>query len=233
MMNNPKYKDAQERLDELKNDRNIKIFIHSMENSLQMRLLNNRGTIKDLKNVNYSLRALLKYDYRNETALKAKATLKEYHHILIKNAISSYNKGEFYKAKTRFNSILSIYKKDQTAINYLEKIKIKDSKTLNMRLAQEALNNKEYIKSIKYAKEVLKAEPKNQKAKKMIIIAKKESKREVANLLQIGKQHYGNKNLDKAQKSFNAVLEIDPYNNTSLIYSKKIERQLKTIKSLQ
>jgi len=233
MINNPKYKDADERLSKLKDSRSMKIFINSMENSLQMRLLNNRGTIKDLKNINYSLNGLLKYDYKNETALKAKATLKEYHQVLIENAIDSYNKGNLYKAKVRFNSILSIYKKDQTSIDYLKKIKIKNSKKLNIKLAQNALNNREYINSIKYAQKVLNSDPKNVKAKKILIIAKKESKKEVANLLYIGKRHYSNKNLDKAQKSFNAVLKIDPYNNTSLIYSKKIERQLKTIKSLQ
>ena len=68
-----------------------------------------------------------------------------------------------------------------------------------MKLAQEALNNKEYVNSIKYAKKVLKADPKSLKAKKMIKIAKKESKKEVANLLYIGKRHYNNKNLDKAK----------------------------------
>ena len=233
MINNPKYKDSSDRLAKLKNNRDIKIFINSMENSLQMRLLNNRGTIKDLKNINYSLHALLKYDYDNRTAFKAKETLAEYHQVLIENALASYNKNDLYKAKTRFNSILSIYKKDQTSIDYLQKIKIKNNKKLNLKLAQEALNNKEYINSIKYAKRVLKADPKSLKAKKMIKIAKKESKKEVAHLLYVGKRHYNNKNLDKAQQSFNAVLEIDPYNNTSLIYSKKIERQLKTIKSLQ
>jgi len=233
MINNPKYKDTKDRLSKLKNTRNMKIFVNSMENSLQMRLLNNRGTIKDLKNINYSLHALLKYDYDNETAFKAKATLKEYHHVLVENAIASYNKNDLYRAKTKFKSILSIYKKDQTAIDYLERIKIKNSKKLNMKLAQEALNNKEFINSIKYAKKVLKADPKNLKAKKMIKIAKKESKKEVSHLLYIGKRHYNNRNLDKAQQNFNAVLKIDPHNNTSLIYSKKIERQLKTIKSLQ
>lgn len=233
MMNNPQYKDTKKRLSEIKENRDIKIFINSMENSLQMRMLNNRGTIKDLKNINYSLHGLLKYDYKNETALKARATLKEYHQVLVENAIETYKKGELYKAKTKFNSILSIYKKDQISIQYLEKIKIKNSRKLNMRLAQEALNNKEYIKSISYSKKVLKAEPSNKKAKKMITIAKKESKKEVANLIYIGKRHYNSKNLDKAKQSFNAVLKIDPYNNTSLIYSKRIERQLRTINSLQ
>ena len=233
MMNDPNYKDTKERLIELKSNRDIKIFINSMENSLQMKLLNNSGDIKDLKDINYSLHNLLKYDYHNETALKAKATLKEYHQVLLEKAIDSYNKAELNKAKNRFHSILSIYKKDQTSINYLEKIKIRNNKKQNMKLAQDALAKKEYINSIEFAKKVLKVEPKNKKAQELIVIAKKESKKEVSNLISIGKDHYNNRNLDKARQSFSAVLKLDPFNNTALIYSKRIERQLKTIKSLQ
>ena len=233
MINDPKYKDADERLRKLKSARSMKIFINSIENSLQMKLLNNRGTVKDLQNINTNLHKLRKYDYGNSTAKKAKATLNEYHDVLLQNAIDSYKNGKLVKAKSRFNSILSIYKKDQTSLNYLEKIKIKNAKALNMRLAKRALRNREFINSMKYARRVLNAEPKNREAKNILIKAKKESKKEVAHLLYVGKRHYNNKNLDKAQESFNAVLEIDPFNNTSLIYSKKIERQLQTIKSLQ
>lgn len=233
MMNDPKYKDTEIRLNELKSNRDIKIFINSTENSLQMQMLNNSGDIKDLKKINNSLHGLLKYDYKNETAIRAKSTLKEYHKVLLENAIAAYDKGELNAAKTKFNSILSIYKKDQTSINYLEKIKIRNSKNYNIKLAQDSLKNKEYINSIKYAKKVLKVEPKNQKAKKIIVVAKKESKKEVANLIYIGKRQYNKKKLDKAKDSFNAVLHLEPFNNTALIYSKKIERQLRTIKSLQ
>ena len=233
IMNDPKYKDTKERLAELKSNRDIKIFINSMENSLQMKLLNNSGTIKDLKDINYSLHNLLKYDYRNETALKAKSTLKEYYEVLLEKAISYYNQSKLDKAKNRFISILSIYKKDQNSINYLKKIKIRNNKKQNMKFAQDALAKKEYIKSINFAKKVLKVEPKNKKAQKLILIAKKESKKEVSNLISIGKRHYNNKSLDRAKQNFNAVLKLDPFNNTALIYSRKIERQLKTIKSLQ
>lgn len=233
MMNDPKYKDAKKRLNELRSNRDIKIFINSTENSLQMQMLNNSGNIKDLKNINNSLHALLKYDYKNETAIKAKSTLKEYHKVHLENAISAYNKGELSTAKTKFNSILSIYKKDQTSINYLEKIKVRNSKNFNMKLAQGSLKKKEYMSSIKYAKKVLKVEPKNKKAKNIIAVAKKESKKEVANLIYIGKRQYNKKSLDKAKDSFNAVLHLEPFNNTALIYSKKIERQLQTIKSLR
>ncbi|MEN8304003.1 MAG: hypothetical protein ABFQ64_08020 [Campylobacterota bacterium] len=233
MINNPGYKDAQDKLHELRSNRDIKIFINSMENSLQMKLLNNRGTVKDLKGINSGLHNLLKYDYNNSTALKAKATLKEYHKVLVENAIKLFKEGKLTKSKSKFSAILSIYKKDQTSIDYLARIKIINSKKTYMKLAKDYLKNREFINSMKYAQKVLRVEPKNKEARSILTKAKKESKREVANLLHIGKRHYNNKNLDKAQESFNAVLEIDPYNNTSLIYSKKIERQLKTIKSLQ
>ncbi len=233
MINDPTYKDAKKRFNKLKNSRDIKIFIGTIENSLEMRLLNNKGTVKELQDINRDLNKLLKYDYNNQTAFKAKETLKEYRNILLESAISAYKKDDLKKSKSKFNSILTIYKKDHTAIEYLKKIKIKNSKKLNMKLAKKALQNKKFINSMKYAQKVLNAEPNNKEAKSILVKAKKESKKEVANLLYRGKKYYNNKNLDKAQESFNAVLEIDPYNNTSLIYSKKIERQLKTIKSLQ
>jgi len=233
MINNPKYKDTKDRLYSLKNNRDIKIFVNTIENSLQMQLLNNTGTIKELQDINSNLNKLLKYDYNNQTAFKSKETLKEYHDVLLENAIAAYKSNDLVKAKSRFNSILTIYKKDATSIEYIKKIKIQNAKNSNMRLAKKSLKNKEFINSMKYAQRVLNAEPNNKKAKTILLNAKKESKKEVANLLYIGKRHYNNKNLDKAQETFNAVLEIDPYNNTSLIYSKKIERQLKTIKSLQ
>lgn len=233
MMNDPKYKDAQSRFDILKSTRDIKIFLNSTENSLQMKMLNNSGDIKDLKSINNSLVKLSKYDYKNETAIKAKSTLKEYHKTLLKNAIVSYDKGKLSTAKSEFNSILSIYKKDQTSLNYLQKIRVKNSKDFNLKQAKSALKKKEYISSIAYAKKVLKIDSKNRSAKKVIATAKKESKKEVANLIYIGKQQYNKKKLDKAKESFKAVLHLDPFNNTALIYSKKIERQLSTIKSLR
>ena len=233
MINNPEYKDAKERLHQLTSKRDMKIFINSMENSLQMKLLNNQGTVKDLQEINADLHTLLKYDFDNSTAIKAKITLQEHHEVLVDNAIKLYKNGDIKKSKSKFQAILSIYKKDQTSINYLAKIKIRNSKKTYIRLAKNYLKNKEFIHSMKYAQKVLRIEAKNKEAKNILTKAKKESKKEVANLLYIGKRHYNNKNLDKAQQSFNAVLEIDPYNNTSLIYSKRIERQLKTIKSLQ
>ena len=233
MINNPKYKDTKKRLQTLKDNRDIKIFINDIENSLQMQLLNNKGTIKDLQAINSNLNKLLKYDYDNQTAFKSKETLKEYHNVLLENAIAAYDKDDLVKSKRRFNSILTIYKNDRTSIEYLKKIKIQNSKKLNMRLAKKSLKKKEFINSMKYAQKVLNTEPNNKEAKTILLNAKKESKKEVSHLLHVGKNYYNNKNLDKAQETFNAVLEIDPYNNTSIIYSKKIERQLKTIKSLQ
>ncbi len=233
MMNNPEYKDTKKQSKKIKENREIKIFINSIENSLQMKMLNNTGSIKDLKEINDNLHTLLKYDYKNETALKAKKTLKEHYSILVQDAISAYNNGGLSKAKTKFNAILSIYKKDQTSRNYLEKIKIKNSKKMNMKLAQEALKNKKFLQSIHYSKKVLKADPNNAEAKKMIDLAKKESKKEVLSLIKMGKDQYNNKKLNIAQENFEAVLKLDPFNNTALIYSKKIQRQLETINSLQ
>ena len=51
-------------------------------------------------------------------------------------------------------------------------------------------------------------------------------------MIKVGAKQYFNKDLDGAKKSFEEVLKLDPENSVSLIYSKKIENQLTTIKSL-
>ncbi len=233
MKNNPDYKDSEKRLNLLKENREVKIVINTLKSSLKTKLLNNRGNITDLKAISLNLNELFKYDYKNETAIKAKKIVKKYHKVLVQNALEIYKKGDINSAQKRFNLILSIYKKDSTAKTYLKKIEIKKSKQLNLKLAQTSLAKKEYMASIKYAKKVLHIDSKNKKAKKIIAIANKESTKKVANLVDQGKQYYNDKNLDKAKQSFHLALSIDPHNNTSLIYAKRIDRQLKTIKSLQ
>ena len=115
----------------------------------------------------------------------------------------------------------------------MNKIKITKEKQLNLRLAKKALKNARYIESIKYANKVLNIDHKNTKAKEIKRVANIESKKRVTELIIIGKRQYNNKDLDKANQSFKEALDIDPHNNTSLIYAKKIHRQLDTIKSLQ
>ncbi len=233
MMNNPNYKDSAKRLKRLKNDREIKILINSLDSSLQTKCLNSGGNIDDLKGIYLNLYELLKYDYKNKTALKARRTLGEYHSVLVNSGVEIYKSGNITKAEKKFNAIISIYKNDPTSIKYLNKIKITKEKQLNLRLAKKALKNARYIESIKYANKVLNIDHKNTKAKEIKRVANIESKKRVTELIIIGKRQYNNKDLDKANQSFKEALDIDPHNNTSLIYAKKIHRQLDTIKSSQ
>ena len=233
MKNNPEYKNTQQQLAILNSDRDIIIYVNSLESSLHTKVLNCGGTIAELKDINSKLHELLKYDYKNSVAMKAKDMLKGYSEVLVKSAIDLYDSGSISKAEKRFKYILTIYKKDVVSLEYLEKIKVKKSIQKNLKIAKLNLSKKEYIESIKYARNVLVIDPKNKKAKSIIKKAKIEARKKVTILVNRGKKQYNNKELDESKKSFKKALKIDPYCNAALIYSKKIDRQLETIKSLQ
>ncbi len=233
MKNNPEYKDTPKQLAILNSDRDIVIYLNSLESSLYTKVLNCSGTIEELRDINSKLHELLKYDYKNSVALKARNMLKEYNEVLVKSAIDMYDNGRINKAEKRFKHILTIYKNDTTSLEYLEKIKVRKSIQKNLYIAKNYLSKKEYIESIKYARNVLVIDANNKKAISIIKKAKVEARKKVTLLVNIGKKQYNDKELDKSKKSFNEALRIDPYSNTALIYSKKIDRQLETIKSLQ
>lgn len=233
MKNNPEYKDTQKQLAILNSNRDIIIYQNSLESSLQTRVINCSGSIDELKDINSNLDELLKYDHKNSVALKARNMLKEYNVVLVEGAVKLYDSGNNNKAKQRFEQILVIYKNDVTSLKYLKKIKVEKSIQKNLKIAKNYLSKKEYTYSIKYAKKVLVIDSKNKKAIKIIDKAKKEARKKVVILVNQGKKQYNNKELDSSKKSFKKALKIDPYCNTALIYSKKIDRQLQTIKSLQ
>lgn len=116
---------------------------------------------------------------------------------------------------------------------YMTRIAFKQSKKHNLAMANQALQQNHYLQAIAYAKKVLQLESYNKEAKKIIIMAEKKAKAAVRIFVSEGKRYYNSKNLDKANQCFEKALQIDKTNNTSLIYHKKIQRQLQTIKSLQ
>jgi len=233
MMNNPKYKDTTSLYSAIKSDRDIKIFINSLENLLETKLVNNNGSYKDLKSIQYNLKKLAKYDYKNRSVTRARELLNEKETKLLHSAVAIYKQGKLNTAKQKFLEILSIYPDNASAQKYMKKIDFKQSKKHNLYLAKQALKHNKYLKSIAYSKKVLQLEANNTQAKNIIISANKKSKREVKRLVYEGKRYYNSKNLDKAKQSFEQALKIDKTNNSALIYSKKIQRQLQTIKSLQ
>ena len=83
------------------------------------------------------------------------------------------------------------------------------------------------------SKKVLEIEPNNKKATTIKLKANDGCNQEISKLIKNGIKSYELKNLDKAQENFQEVLILEPTNNTALIYTKKIQRQLQTIKSLK
>jgi hypothetical protein len=233
IMNDPNYKDAQELYDELINDRAMHIHINALENSLETKLINNQGSYQELKAIQKSLNNLAKYDYKNTSLQKARDLLRSQKNILLKDAISIYKKGNLKKAKQLFVRILSLYPDDTTATNYMERIAFKQSKKHNLAMAKKALKENNYLESISHAKKVLRLEAQNKEAREIIATANRRAKTAVKKFVNDGKRYYNNKNLDQAKQCFEEALKIDKTNNTSLIYHKKIQRQLQTIKSLQ
>jgi len=233
MMNNPKYKNTKELYDKLRNDRAMKIYINTLENTLETKLINNQGSYAELKSIQKSLNNLARYDYKNKSLQKARELLRRQKNVLLKNAIAIYKKGELKKSKHKFIEILSLYPEETTAQKYMTRIAFKQSKKHNLSMANQALQQNHYLQAIAYAKKVLQLEPYNKEAKKIILTADKKAKAAVRKLVSEGKRYYNSKNLDQAKECFEKALQIDKTNNTSLIYHKKIQRQLRTIKSLQ
>ena len=196
MLNNPEYKDASELFKKLHENRDVKIFVNSVESSLQTQILNSDGKIKSLKSIELTLKELLEYDYKNIHAVNAQTVLKAHHDILAANKLLKFKQHNTYVAK-------------------------------------KALKQKEYTKSIEYAQKALDIDAKYREALTIQKLAKQGSKTELDNLIESGICCYNDRKLDEAMKNFQSALKIDPYSNTSLVYSKKIQRQLKTIKSLQ
>ncbi len=233
MMNNPHYKDTKKLYTALKNESKIRIFINSLENKLERQLVNNTSSFTNLKSIQKSLDMLAKYDYKNKSVQRARKLLEKERSILVQAALKTYNQGKLHNAKQKFLQILSLYPNDAKAKAYLKKIAFKQSKKENLFQAHKYLQQNEYLTAINYAKKVLQLEPHNVEAKNIIKSAKKKAKEAVAKYVYEGKVCYNNKNLDKAKHCFEKALKIDKTNNTSLIYHKKIQRQLQTIKSLQ
>lgn len=233
MMNNPHYKDSKVLYNYFKNERDMKIYLNSLQNTLEMQLVNNNGHFKELQSIKKGLNTIEKYDYKNPVIQTAREFLKSKKKTLLHNAITIYNQKKLTKAKQKFYEILSLYPNEKSAEKYIKQIDFKQNKRYTLYLAQQALNNNQYLKAQNYAKEVLALESQNKKALQIVADAKKRSQEAVQQYVEDGKRAYNNKNLDQAQEYFEKALDINKTNNTALIYHKRIQRQLQTIKSLQ
>ncbi len=233
LMNDPEYKNTKKLYDEIRDYRDIKIYIDMLENQLTEKSINYNGQYKELKSIQNSINTLAKYDYKNSALQKAKNILKEVKGILMKDAIKLYEAKKYEASKKQFLFILTLYENDKKALSYMERINFKESKKHNLYLAKKFLDEDKYLLCIKYAKKVLQLEHTNPEAIEIVKKAKINAQKAVERFVKEGKRYYNTKNLDKAKVSFEKALAIDKTDNTSLIYHKRIERQLQTIKSLQ
>ncbi len=186
---------SMQKIQKLKEQRDIKIFLTSLQNKLQSSLFNDKGDFASIKKIYWAQYKLAQYDAQNPLVKKAQQKIK----------------------KSKYTSKLIA--------------QLKESKTLQK--AQEYFQNKQYIKSIKLTKSLLQENPKNKEAKTLLKKATSASKKKVNKDLKAAKILYEQKQLQKALKLFKDVLKTSPENSTSLIYIKKIQMQLKTIKSLE
>ena len=233
MMNNPDYKETQELYEKSKHKRKNRIFLNSLENSLNMKLLNFQEGLESVSAINRDIEKLKKYEYKNRTLLKAQELIKSRYERLLKEAIALYDDKQIKSAKKSFLNLHSIYKNDKESKKYLTMIALIESKKIKLSKASAALLEENYKSAIFYAKRVLDLEPQNRKAKEIIRESKRLSNAKLNRLLSEAKYNYNQQKLDKAKNIFSLVLKIDANNSTALLYTKKIDRQLQTINSLE
>lgn len=231
MINNPEYKDSKELLNQAKIE--MWKFLSEQENKLYQTLIENTGSVKDLKTLSKEADALRVYEYDNNNVLKADKELDKYYETLLEDSIKKYKSSGITVAKKAFKDFITIYKNDAIAKQYLAKIKAIENKDLNLKEANKALEESQYKQAIEYAKKVLDVEKGNPSANSIIEKAKEESIKQIASLVSMGKLEYNNRNLDKAKKTFEMVLVLDSKNAEALIYYNKIKRQLETIHKLK
>ena len=233
MMNNPDYRDTKELYEKSKLKRKNRIFLNALENSLNMKLLNYEEGLKSISAINKNILKLKKYEFKNKTILKAQELITSRYNKLLLEAIALYDDKQIQSAKKSFLNLSAIYKNDKESKIYLRKIGLIESKKIKLSKASSALIKENYKSAIFYANKVLNLDPRNKRAKEIISESKRLSNTKVDKLLSEGKYNYKQQKLDKAKNLFSLVLTMDANNSTALLYTKKIDRQLKTINSLE
>ncbi len=226
LRNDPTYKDAKVRLESLKKDPAIETFLQSLEKNIRSTLYEDISLTKTLKKLHKAVKDLSFYDDNNHLVLYGKKLITQERKELFRKAVASYNKGRFTQSENYFKRLEALNPKDNTVKQYLE---------LNSILirAEEALKKEDYTTTLALSKKALNYDPDNKDALKFVELAKKESEKKIPELLDLGKALYEKQDYKKAKTVFQSVLHFDENNNTSLAYIKKIDQQLKTIKSLQ
>lgn len=244
----PKYKDGKAQYEKLKNDKDIVTLLASSESDLNNKLQKNLQTFSALKSLNQSQEELAQYEDSNELVLKAKEILESYRKTNLEKAISLYEDQKYDEAINKFELIQQIYPKEPTAQKYLDQFSAKQDEQRRIRLdhlasvqegqkrvklARNALEQKDYCSAMKYASKVLEMEPSNKEGQYILETSTKSCAKNIPALIAKGIGFYKKQQMENALEAFQSVLVIDANNTTSITYIKKIKQQLQTIKSLK
>lgn len=248
MQCNPKYKDALERYNQLKSDKEVSAFLDERRIKLDNYLQNNSQSVSDLKVLNHTFEELSQYDDTCPSVIKAREYLDEYRAASLQKAIAAYESKKYDDAIHKFEQILHIFPKEPTAQKYIDQYVAKQEEQKRakleylssvqelqkrVKLARNAFEQKEYCLAAKYASKVLENDSNNKEGQYILDTSTKYCAQNIPALISKGISYYKQQRMENALEAFQSVLEVDANNTTSIAYIKKIKRQLQTIKSLK
>lgn len=239
LKNDPFHTEASAELARLKRSAQLQAYIVSLNERLSSALSYSGYAFKTIEAIDDAMEKVIDYDPESPLVALAAERLEGAYREWNARACAHYDKGRIDKAKKAFGEILSVFEGDPEAKRYLARcngtLELRAAKkALDRELdaAQKALDQGDCASSIKLSKAVLTRSADNAKGKKILARAEQECQQKILEMIRVGAKQYFDKDLDAARRSFKEVLKLDPENSVSLIYSKKIENQLATIKSL-
>jgi tetratricopeptide (TPR) repeat protein len=230
---NPKYKDGKVQYEKLKKEKEIAAFLATLETDINSKLKKNLQSTSALKLLNQSIEALAQYDDSNVVVIKAQETLASERKTQLNKAIALFDNQKYDDASEKFEAILQIYPNEPTAQRYLDQLAAKQEVQKRVKLARSAMEQQDYRLAMKYASKVLEMDSGNSEGKNILDVATKKYQQSIPKLVAKGIEYYNKQQMENALTVFQSVLEVDSNNTTSIVYMKKIKRQLDTIKRLK
>ena len=229
----PKYKDGKAQYEKLKKEKEIRTLLSMLEADLDTKLKKNIQNPAALKSLNLAHDVLAQYDDSNPLVLKAEELIANQRKIQLGKAIALFESQKYEEALEKFELLGQIYPNESTISRYIDQIHAKQEGQKKVKSAQSALEQKDYRLAMKYASKVLESEPNNKEAQSILDSASKKYAQSVPELVSKGISYYNKQEMENALAVFQAVLDVDANNTTSIVYIKKIKQQLRTIKSLK
>ena len=182
---------------------------------------------------------------------------KAYTHYLayhLKQAKRSYNRKDFIKARSQYESILAIYPDNEEAKKYLhllneewESVERESKDSIEKILAKAEANyfKNKLIKAQKYYSDILRMEPDNKEAKigltkiereirdMDLYRNRKEHAKEIAELWKQAMKYYNAGEFVYAKDELNKILDIDPENSGAIEYLEFIEEKVNRVNVVQ